>query len=1256
MSTRWVGVVGCLSAVVPVFAALEWQDEQVTQVNREPARCAAFPLADQKAALTAEDPATPYQLSLNGTWRYHWVGCPDQRPVDFWKTDYDVSSWALIPVPGCVELFGYGIPIYTNVRFPHSATPPLIDRDYNPVSSYRRTFSVPREWKDRNVFIRFEGVASAFYVWVNGQKVGFSEDSRLPAEFNIQKYLKEGENQLAVEVYRWSDGSYLEDQDFFRLSGIFRSVSLFATPKNELRDFVVQTKLDGTYTDATLSLKVETRALVAGPAAATLVQAELFDADFRSVLKTEVKGSVEVPVKAPHLWSAENPYLYTLVLTYGEDIRSCKVGFRQVEIKNGGLLVNGRLVKFLGVNRHDMYPDVGYAVTRDVMLRDILLFKRNNINVVRTSHYPNDCYFYSLCDRYGVYMVAEANVESHGMGYGKDSLSIKPSWRHAHVERNVNQVLTLRNHPSIFMWSTGNEAGPGENFKAACEAVKQVDTTRPVHYEGNSAFMDVDSNMYPSVAHVAERGKDNSKPYFVCEYAHAMGNSIGNLREYVDAYYSSDVNMGGCIWDWTDQAVWKYTDKILPNGQRERHLAYGGDFDEEINDGNFCANGVVDALRNETPKLAEVKRCYQKICVGRSSASELVVTNRFAFTDVADFEARWEVMCNGKCVDQGVFKTLNVAPLSCVKLPLPAVKTDAAGEYFLNVSFHLKQKTLWAEKGFEIARSQLFLCDVAGQASATSKAAASFKQDDQAVTVRGSDFEVVFARSSGTISKLVYNGQIVLADEQGIVRGPHVNTYRAFIDNDNWLRDNYMKSGLSQMRYHPEPLQVVQQADGCVVVKSVVHADGFKSAGFVHETEYRIDGQGQIMVQNTLQPYGNLPALPRVGVKMMLDGAYENIAYYGRGPLENYVDRQTGSDIGYYESTVTAQYVDYIRPQECGGRSDVRWIAFTDQKGKGVLFKFDEPLFTTALHYQSEDLYFVRHRPRQERRYFALEPRKEVCFSIDVAQTGLGGNSCGPRPLDAYILKNETYRFNYTIHPCKAGFEKLTQTAQAIAKNLLSPTFARDGFSGLVTLTGKGGKVRYTLDGRAPTATSACYTEPFAHAQGGVLKAAVFASSGEQSPVLDVKLDALPQYVKVPREQLKIAGFSDEEKGKEAAVMAIDGKLETHWHSQWNPKDAPYPHYLVVELPAALSVAGVTVQGRQDRENNGMIRQFTISVSSDKVTWTEVMRGELTSSKNEQPVVFVAPQQARYVKFVALNEHNGRPFAAISELGLLMVK
>jgi len=1257
MSTRWIGVFGCLSAVLPVCAALEWQDEQVTQVNREPARCASYPLADQKAALTAEEPTTPYQLSLNGPWRYCWSGSPEQRPVDFWKTDYDVSSWALIPVPGCVELFGYGIPIYTNVRFPHSATPPFIDRDYNPVSSYRRTFMVPNAWKGRTVFIRFEGVASAFYLWVNGQKVGFSEDSRLPAEFNIQKYLKEGENQLAVEVYRWSDGSYLEDQDFFRLSGIFRAVSLYATPKQELRDFVVQTKLDSTYTDAMLSLKVETRALEAGLTAATVVQAELFDAEFRSVLKTEVKGAAEVAVKAPRLWSAEDPYLYTLVLTYGDDIRTCKVGFRQVEVKNGTVLVNGKVVKFLGVNRHDMHPDVGYSVTREVMLRDILLFKRNNINVVRTSHYPNDGYFYALCDRYGVYMVAEANVESHGMGYGKDSLSNKASWRHAHVERNVNHVLTFRNHPAIFMWSTGNESGPGVNFKAAYEGIKQVDTTRPVHYEGNSTYMDVDSNMYPSVPHVNERGKDTRKPYFVCEYAHAMGNSIGNLSEYVDAYYSSDSTIGGCIWDWTDQAVWKYSDKILPNGERERYLAYGGDFDDEINDGNFCANGVVDALRNESPKLAEVKRCYQKMCVGRSGAAELVVTNRFSFTDGAAFDARWAVMCNGRCVEQGTFTGLNVAPLSCAKIPMPAIKTDAPGEYFLNISFHLKQKTAWADSGFEIARTQLYLTTVAATPPAVHKIARpTVHQDEQAVTVRGDDFEIAFARSSGTISKLVYGGRVILADEQGIVRGPQLNTYRAFIDNDNWLRDNYMKSGLSQMRYHPKPLQVTPQADGSVVVTSVVHADGFKSTGFIHEAEYRIAGNGQVTVLNSMRPYGNLPVLPRVGVKMMLDGAYENIAYYGRGPLENYVDRQTGSDVGYYESTVTEQYVNYIRPQECGGRSDVRWIAFTDKKGRGALFKFDVPLFTTALHYQSEDLFFARHRPRQERRYFPLEPRKEICFSIDVAQTGLGGNSCGPRPLDCYILKNQEYRFAYTIHPCTAGFERLTQVAQAIAKNLFAPTVERDAFTGRVTLTGKGGPVRYTLDGRLPTTSSSAYSEPFVHFGGGVLKAAVFAESGEQSAVAEVQLEALPQYVKVPCGQLKIVGFSDEEKGKEAAVMAIDGLPETHWHSQWNPKDAPYPHHLIVDLSAVLPIAGLTIQGRQDRETNGMIRHYAISVSQDNATWVDVMRGELTSSKAEQPILFSAPQKARYITFKALSEHSGRPFAAIAELGVLRVK
>ncbi|HPB11798.1 MAG TPA: glycoside hydrolase family 2 TIM barrel-domain containing protein, partial [Kiritimatiellia bacterium] len=997
MHMKWF----CLAAAALCLnaAAREWENEQVNAVNREPARAASFPLAKAADALTAEEPDTPYRVLLNGDWTYCWSGSPDERPADFHTPGFDASRWFTIDVPSCVEMRGYGIPIYTNIRYPHQRKPPLIGTEYNPVSSYLKRFTVPAAWQGRPVFIRFDGVYSAFYLWVNGTYVGYSEDSKLPAEFNLTKHLKAGENTLAVEVYRWSDGSYLEDQDMFRFSGIYRDVSLFSPPPAELRDFSVTTQLAADFKSAVLHLTAKGRALN-GKAAAATVKGELFDAGFSRVATlpelrlaltadgADAVAHCETPPGqelAPRLWSAEDPYLYTLVLTLAgadgsQDVRTCKVGFRRVAIRDGKILFNGQAIKFKGVNRHETTPENGRTVSREEMLKDILLFKQNNINTVRTSHYPCHYFWYQLCDRYGIYVVGEANVESHGMGYEKESLSHVASWEKAHVERNVNQVENYKNHPSIFMWSLGNEAGPGKNFKAAYDAVKALDPTRPVHYERANEIVDVDSHMYPTVDWVYERGKNTAKPFFLCEYAHAMGNAMGNFKEYWEAFYSSDSLAGGCIWDWIDQAVWKYTDRVLPDGTRERYLAYGGDFDDKPNDGNFVCNGVITPDRKMTPKLVEVKRVHQNLVVAaeNAAAGTVEVWNRFAFTDAAAFDARWSLACDGKEIAAGSLGALNVAPLTRrrVAVPVPPVKPVPGAEYLYRVSFHLREPALWAEKGHEIAASQLAFTPAAAPA-ATPKAAKipalKVTEDDARVTLRGRRFEAVFCRASGTLARLVYNGQIILEDAAGVVRGPRLNTFRAFVDNDNqwgrWMRNEYFESGLTQMSYHARPLVVTRLDDGTATVTATVEACGFKSGRFTHTAEYRVSGDGTIRVRNTVTPAGKLPVLPRMGVRLMLDGALEQMAYYGRGPWENYADRNTGSDLGFYTSTVTEQYVPYVRPQECGGKSDVRWVAFTDRSGDGVHISFPKPFFVTALHVTSEDLEGARHRNGMERIY-----------------------------------------------------------------------------------------------------------------------------------------------------------------------------------------------------------------------------------------------------------------------------------------------
>ncbi|MBR1920731.1 MAG: beta-galactosidase, partial [Kiritimatiellae bacterium] len=640
---------------VAAEATNDWENLAVNSINRLPARTYAMPLADEEAAFAeapgAFEPATPYAQSLNGDWKIKWTGDPARRPTGFEAIDYDDSDWATIDVPSCVEMRGYGVPVYTNIRYPHKeAWPRILDRDagtpdFNPVSTYRRTFAVPEGWKGRRVILRFDGVGSAFYVWVNGKRIGYAEDSKLPSEFDVTDALAEPVNTLAVQVFKWCDGSYIEDQDMFRFSGIFRDVTLWAMPKDGIWDFRVAERLQvesGTCKAASLSVEG-----IDGKWSATL-----FDAEKRRVAALSSERPVfDFPPSAlPRLWSAEDPYLYTLVVRKGDDIRAKKVGFKEQRIVGNTFLVNGRPVKLKGVNRHETNPENGRTVSLKDMLTDVTLFKQFNINAVRTCHYPDHHLWYDLCDRYGIYVIAEANVEAHEPGYGEKGLGLFPEWDHSIVERNVRNAVFHRNNVSVTLWSMGNETGHGDCFRHAIAAVKATDPTRPVHWERGNNDADVDSTMYPSVEWLEgrgklgdeapgsrtenDRGRDQSagKPFIMCEYAHAMGNAVGNLKEYWDVIYAYPALFGGCIWDWVDQAVWKRTGRVAPKtGLAERYLAYGGDFDDFPNDGPFCCNGVVDPLRAVSPKLVEVGHVYQNLVVAGAGGA-LTLENRFCFT------------------------------------------------------------------------------------------------------------------------------------------------------------------------------------------------------------------------------------------------------------------------------------------------------------------------------------------------------------------------------------------------------------------------------------------------------------------------------------------------------------------------------------------------------------------------------------------------------------------------------------------------
>ena len=1072
LELRWIGVAAVFAAFVA--EAAEWEDLAVNAVNRLPPRSYTVPLADESAALTETlDPESPYSKSLNGIWKISWAGNPDLRVKDFWMDGFDDSDWFTVDVPSCLEMRGFGAPGYTNVRYPHANKwPKILDRDtgkpdYNPVASYRTTFTVPEAWAGRRVILRFDGVYSAYYVWVNGKKVGYAEDSKLPSEFDVTDCLAQrrggSENVLAVEVYRWCDGSYLEDQDMLRFTGIFRDVTLWSMPKGGIWDFAVNVKLkvyNGKCEEAAFSIDG-----IDGDWTATL-----YDADNKQVAAlNSTLPTFHFPFSSlPRLWSAEKPYLYTLVLRKGDDIRAKKVGFKEQRIVGGRFLVNGQPVKFKGVNRHETSPDNGRSVTMADMLQDITLMKRYNVNAVRTSHYPNDRRWYDLCDRYGIYLIAEANVEGHEPGYGENALGRFPEWDHSIVERNLRHVLFYRNNPSVTMWSLGNETGHGECFDHAAAAIRKADPSRLIHWERCNAVADVDSTMYPTVEWLEQRGRlgaaasgsmqsaadgdgyamsghSAGKSAFVCEYAHAMGNALGNYREYWDVFYRYDTLCGGCVWDWVDQAVWKYTDRLDPQTDgRERYLAYGGDWDEFPNDGPFCCNGIIDPLRRVSAKLVEVAHVHRNLVVERGMGNgewgtgngEFVLWNRFCFTRANEFLCRWQLRENGVVTHGGSFDPPTIEPLSRGRFTVPGLAEAVAAaqmdaELFVDFSFETKRDEVWAKRGWTVARDQIALGKVWDFSMKRARPAQTVVTgDDKTLTVVAGGTKAVFCSASGTLCELVMNGKTILKDAApGIVSGPQFSCRRAFVDNDRWVvsggagrasrKDGSFESlGLTQLTPHAHPLAV----DGASV-RATVDWFGRKSGGFRHVAVYSFGEDGSCTIANEVVPFGTLPkVLPRLGLSWKLDASLENMAYYGRGPHENYVDRLSGSFLGLWRTTVTDQYEPYVRPQDNGYKCDVRHVAFTDSDGRGVQFSASEPLFVQALHYGVEDLDFARHGRCEKRCYNPPRRRPEVCLNLDVRQLGLGGASCGPQPMAKYIFPVETTKWTLKISPVGAPY------------------------------------------------------------------------------------------------------------------------------------------------------------------------------------------------------------------------------------------
>ncbi len=1010
----------------------DWENPALLHRNREPARAASIPFADRETALTGERGASPYFKLLNGTWSFRYVSSPLQVPDNFFADDCGVSGWDALPVPSNWQMHGYGVPNYTNVAYPYPVDPPHVPQE-NPVGLYRRTFTLPAAWSGRQVFLVFEGVNAAFYLWVNGRPIGYSQGTHIPAEFNITSYLRPGANLVAVQVFQWCDGSYLEDQDFWRLSGIFRDVYLIAAPAAHIRDARVRTRFDSSFTDAVLDLTVSARNQ-GEKSASVKIEAELYDADGSRVAQQRLEASpgpgeeqtlsAEIPVAAPKIWSAEEPNLYTLLLTLTDpegavqEVRRFAVGFRQIEIRDQRLLLNGVPLILKGVNRHDTHPDGGHVMTREALLRDMLVMKQHNINTCRTSHYPPDPYWLDLCDQYGLYVIDEADLEAHGFCLFGDlnRLPDDPAWEAAFVERAERMVERDKNHPSIIIWSLGNEAGYGKNHDAMAAWIRAHDPTRPIHYEQayEAPVVDIVSVMYPKVDALIEQGKrtDDPRPFFMCEYAHAMGNGPGNLKEYWEAIYAHPRLLGGCVWEWADHGIRQITD------DGEEWFAYGGDFNDQPNDGNFCIDGLNLPDRIPHTGLLEYKKVIEPVKVEAADLSKgvLKVRNLYQFSTLAHLEGVWTLRRDSEIVAQGTLPPLDTPPggETLVTLPCDLQPPAPGADGWLEIQFLLRADTLWAKRGHEVAWEQFALpapAPVTRRLPTASLPPLCVLETPTTLQVQGEEFCVAFDRFRGAICAWEYQGAPILDGEDA---GPRFNTWRAPTDNDVWMAQEWRKAGLDRLQARLRRFVWEQPSDSVVVVTAeTTEAPCSLPPAFALVYRYTLYGSGEIALTLEVAPREGLCNLPRIGLQMRLHGDYDRFAWYGRGPHDSYSDRKESARVGVYRGMVEDQFEMHIRPQENGNKTDTRWAAITNARGLGLLCVGVPLLNVSARHYSQENLTEAKHT-------FDLIEQDATYLYLDYAQCGLGSQSCGPGPLEKYLLKPQPVVFTVRLRPFDA--------------------------------------------------------------------------------------------------------------------------------------------------------------------------------------------------------------------------------------------
>ncbi|MFN2208871.1 MAG: glycoside hydrolase family 2 TIM barrel-domain containing protein [Candidatus Promineifilaceae bacterium] len=1028
--------------------ANDWENPQVVAINKRPGHTRTIPYQTAEDALSGRCSESPYYQLLNGTWQFHYLPSPDAVPDSFFNGDLDHLDWEPIVVPGNWTLQGYDKPIYTNIKMPIPLDPPHVPQDDNPTGLYRRSFTIPDAWDGRRIFINFDGVESAFYLWVNNLFVGYSQDSRLPAKFDLTDFVTAGENQLALMVIRWSDGSYLEDQDHWWMAGIFRDVYLYATPQVHILDYAVRTILDKEYTNGMLEVQVDLEAFGQRKPDGCQVDMQLYDAQHNMVFESPISKALRrnpsepaslilrQEVSNPLKWTAETPNLYTLVLTLsdpaGSELEhlSCKVGFRQVEIKDSQLLLNGRSLLIKGVNRHEHDDVRGKAVTEAGMIADIRLMKQFNINAVRNSHYPMHPRWYELCDEYGLYLIDEANIEAHAL---ERSLCRDPQWANAFLQRGMRMVQRDKNHPSILLWSLGNESGYGPNHDALAGWIRGADPTRPLHYEGaishrdgrawsgGERATDIVCPMYPPVQEIEEYGRfpTSDRPLIMCEYAHAMGNGPGALYEYWQAIRAYDNLQGGFIWDWVDQGLLKTDD------WGNNYWAYGGDFGDKINDVNFCINGLVWPDRTPHPALYEVKSVYQPVQVSADvsdtsgSGLRISIRNEYAFLTLEHLIPTWEIAADGQVLQSGTLTTLAVptGQSENITLPLEIPDLQPGVETFFTLRFTTREDTSWCAAGHEVAAAQ-FLLPTSETVEAKSPALhdlppLTLLQEDQSAIISGQGFQIIYDE---------LNGRIISWQKEDVdllVSSPVLNLWRAPTDNDGikldderyYILNEWLKAGVHELDYKIDAVSIEQPAPQKIIIQMRAHGGAGSKRDLVQHTQtLTIFGSGELLLDNQVITHHGLPPLPRIGLTMVLPAGFEKLSWFGRGPFENYRDRNSGALVGRYHSTVSEQYVPYIVPQEHGNKTDVRWLALTNDSGAGLLAIGVPIMEISAGHYTAGDLYAAAHTKE-------LVPRAETILNLDLMQMGLGSASCGPATLPAYLILPGTYSFSVRLRP-----------------------------------------------------------------------------------------------------------------------------------------------------------------------------------------------------------------------------------------------